>query len=80
MNPLIKCAHTEEGSEPINTTDCKSKRNEDWSVQASSFVSRWLMAVRPQQIWHKLRNTPERKNSLDSPATLSRKSREERFY
>lgn len=40
---------------------------------------RWLKAMRPWQIRHELRNTPERKNSLDSSVALGRKSREELF-
>lgn len=37
------------------------------------------MAARPLQIWQELRNMPESINSLDSPVSLSRKSREELF-
>lgn len=37
MNPLIKCAHTQKGSEPLNMT--YHKRNEHWSVQASSLIA-----------------------------------------
>jgi len=37
------------------------------------------MAGRPLHIWQELRNTPESINCLDSPGTLSRKSREELF-
>lgn len=35
------------------------------------------MAIKPLKMWHKLRNVTESINSLDSPGTLSRKSREE---
>lgn len=39
MNALIKCAPTQKVFEPINRTEYKSKRQENWSLQESSPIA-----------------------------------------